>query len=351
MRSAAQSILQHSLIPLKNHWHTAGRRCRSAAPARQVATYTGDGLPVIHSPAFSAPVLPEGHRFPMGVFQRIHDLLLIDEVVKPWQIQVPTSLPGRCMLELAHDPDYLTAFCDGVLTKQDVKRIGFGDVVRTPVLIERTLTEIAGTLLAAELALDRGLAVSTAGGTHHAFAGHGSGFCILNDLALTALELQRRGDVTRVLILDLDVHQGDGTAAILAGHPNIMTVSFHAEKNFPTRKQKSDLDVALPDGMGDDDYLRELSSVLPRILAEFRPQLVLYDAGVDSHVDDELGRLSLTNGGLLRRDLQVIDTVLAAGVALAGVVGGGYSENLTTLARRHCCLHLSANEMWRDHAL
>lgn len=326
----------------------------SAASVRAVrpsAVYTGDGLPVVHHQAFSAPVLPKGHRFPMGVFQRIHDLLLSEGVIESWQVQVPASLPQWSMLELAHDSEFLTSFLNGALSSQAVKRIGFGDVVRSPMLVERTLTEIAGTLLTAELALDRGLAVSTAGGTHHAFAGHGSGFCILNDLAVTALELQRRGDVRRVLVLDLDVHQGDGTAAILRGKAGMVTVSFHAEKNFPTRKQKSDLDMALPDGMGDDAYLGKVAEILPRLLADFQPDLVLYDAGVDIHIDDALGRLSISDDGLLRRDLLVIDTVVGAGIPLAGVVGGGYCGDLTTLAWRHCCLHRAADQMWRDHAL
>lgn len=206
-----------------------------------------------------------------------------------------------------------------------------------------------GTALTALLALEHGLACNTAGGTHHAYHDRGSGFCILNDLATTAKLLLATNTVARVLIVDLDVHQGDGTAAILQDEPNVFTLSVHARSNFPHRKQQSTLDVALEDGVGDEEYLGVVAGVLPDVLNTFRPDLVLYDAGVDTHADDALGHLALTDAGLLRRELLVLDTCLGFGVPVAGYVGGGYHADLTVLARRHCALHQAAQQLWGDH--
>ncbi|KAK9804901.1 hypothetical protein WJX72_010870 [[Myrmecia] bisecta] len=309
------------------------------------------GLPVVHHPAYSAPQLPSGHRFPMGVFGRIHHLLLQEGLIQPTQVHCPAFLPSGDELQLVHDAQYVDRFCTGTLDAELERRIGFGEVTRQPILIERTLAEVAGTLHTAELALQCGLACNTAGGTHHAFPAYGSGFCILNDLAFTARNLQRRGAVQRVLILDLDVHQGDGTAAIFEGDDSVFTLSVHAESNFPYRKQTSDLDVGLPDGTGDEAYLRQVGDVLPSVLSSFRPDLVLYDAGVDVHRDDKLGRLALTDDGLMRREMQVLDTCLAAGIPIAGYVGGGYSSDLDVLAHRHSALHRAALQMWQDYKL
>jgi acetoin utilization deacetylase AcuC-like enzyme len=308
-------------------------------------------LPVVHHTLYSAPELPQGHRFPMKVFQRIHDLLITDRIVHPSQIQSPAALPSRTMLEAVHCPEYVAAFCRGQLPAEALRRIGFGDVASQRVLIERTKAEVAGTQLTAELALRFGLAVNTAGGTHHAHRAAGSGFCILNDLAITTENLILKGAVKRVLILDLDVHQGDGTAAIFAGRTDVFTLSVHAANNFPARKQRSHLDVALCDGLCDEDYLQKVAEALTSVLTTFRPDLVLYDAGVDTHADDALGRLSLTDNGIFRRELMVLDTCLTHGVPIAGVVGGGYHADIDVLARRHCLLHRAALFMWKTYDL
>jgi acetoin utilization deacetylase AcuC-like enzyme len=171
-------------------------------------------------------------------------------------VHQPASLPGRELLCLVHAPEFVDAFCGGELDDQRVRRIGFGEATRSQLLVDRTLAEVAGTILTAELALEHGLACNTAGGTHHAFPDYGSGFCILNDLAVTAELLLRQGRARRVLILDLDVHQGDGTAAIFSGRRDVLTLSVHAAANFPARKQASHLDIGLPDGTGDQQYLR-----------------------------------------------------------------------------------------------
>ncbi|KAF8055474.1 hypothetical protein HT031_006733 [Scenedesmus sp. PABB004] len=332
-----------------------GQRRRLAAGSSSSSSSGGGGgggLPVVHHPLFSAPQLPPGHRFPMGVFGAIHDRLLATGAISEEQVHVPQRLPTDAALSIVHCERYVRAFTSGTLDDAAVRRIGFGAATRTPLLVARTKAEVAGTLLAARLALSRGLALSTAGGTHHAFADAGSGFCILNDLAFTAATLLAEGAASRVLILDLDVHQGDGTAAICADlRPHVFTLSVHAANNFPARKQASDLDVALPDGTADDAYLAAVAEVLPGVLSSFAPDLVLYDAGVDVHVDDKLGRLAVSDAGLMRRELLVLDTCLAAGVPVAGFVGGGYAADLSVLVDRHTALHRAALRMWGEHGL
>ena len=305
----------------------------------------------MHHPLYSAPELAPGHRFPMGVFQRIHDRLISQNIITANQVHIPQYLPTQSTIELVHDREYVSAFCSGILGSQIMRRIGFGEVTRTQTLIDRTKSEVAGTLLTAELALKHGVAVNTAGGTHHAFRDTGSGFCILNDLAITSELLLKRSDCDRILILDLDVHQGDGTASIFQGRSDVFTLSVHAANNFPARKQLSHLDIGLPDGTGDAEYLATVADALVRVLGSYRPDLVLYDAGVDSHIDDSLGRLSLTDDGLFRRDMLVLDTCLGSGIPIAGVVGGGYHEDLDVLAYRHCYLHRAAMDLWDAHGL
>ncbi|KXZ46890.1 hypothetical protein GPECTOR_39g384 [Gonium pectorale] len=255
------------------------------------------------------------------------------------------------VLEQVHDPDYLRLFSSCQLDEERVRRIGFGAATRTPVLVRRTKAEVAGTLLTARLALRHGLAVNTAGGTHHAFPAFGSGYCILNDLAVTCEVLLAEGLVRRVLVLDLDVHQGDGTAFIFRDRPDVFTLSVHAQSNFPARKQVSTLDLGLPDGTSDEEYLAAVGQSLPRVLRDFAPDVVLYDAGVDPHVDDALGRLALTDAGLARRERLVLDTCLGFGVPVAGFVGGGYDNDLDVLAARHLHLHRAAAELWSDYGL
>jgi acetoin utilization deacetylase AcuC-like enzyme len=197
----------------------------------------------------------------------------------------------------------------------------------------------AGTVLAARLALRHGLACNTAGGSHHAFAGFGSGFCVFNDVAVAARLLLAEGSVGRVLVVDLDVHQGDGTAAIFAADPSVVTFSMHCRTNFPARKQQSDLDVALEPGIGDEEYLAALDAVLGPLLDRVRPDLVFYNAGVDPHVDDQLGRLALSDAGLAARERRVLDACLGRGLPLACVLGGGYAPTVDLVAARHAILH------------
>ncbi|HIK15147.1 MAG TPA: histone deacetylase [Leptolyngbyaceae cyanobacterium M33_DOE_097] len=303
-------------------------------------------LPIVYHPDYVVP-LPEGHRFPMQKFRLLRDRLLTDGVADLHQFHQPEYSPTE-WLELVHTPDYVQAYCTGTLDPKAQRRIG---LPWTPALVKRTCTAVGGTILTAELALEHGLACNTAGGTHHAFPSYGSGFCIFNDLAIAACLLLQLGHVQNVLIVDLDVHQGDGTALIFQNDPRVFTFSMHCEVNFPGTKQKSDLDVSLPIGMEDDAYLKTLDRYLPDLLTQVKPDLVLYDAGVDPHVGDRLGKLALTDSGIYRREMQVFNTCLAYGVAIACVIGGGYADDLAALVYRHSLLHRAASEAYQHWRL
>ena len=283
----------------------------------------------------------------MPKFGKLYELLLSDRVATLQQFHTPKRPPTE-WLELVHTSDYVQAYREGTLDPKAQRRIG---LPWSPALVKRTCTAVGGTILTAQLALNHGLACNTAGGTHHAFPSYGSGFCIFNDLAIAARVLQHLGLVQKILILDLDVHQGDGTAFIFRDDPSVFTFSMHCEVNFPSMKQKSDLDVPLPEGMDDDAYLQTLAKYLPDLLSEFQPDLVLYDAGVDPHGSDRLGKLALTDTGLYRREMQVLSTCVASGYPVASVIGGGYADNLDALIYRHSLLHLAATEVYRQYRL
>jgi acetoin utilization deacetylase AcuC-like enzyme len=246
-------------------------------------------------------------------------------------------------LRLAHGPEYVDAVLGQSLDQAAARRIGL------PITLEvatRSRAANAGTVLTARLALEHGLACNTAGGSHHAFAAYGSGFCVFNDVAVAARVLLTEGLVERVLVVDLDVHQGDGTAAIFLDDARVFTFSMHCRTNFPLHKQRSDLDLALEAGLEDEPYLALIAEHLPGLLDDVRPDLVFYNAGVDPHVDDRLGRLALTGRGLRRRERLVLETCLKAGVPVAGVVGGGYAADLDRLARLHAILPQVAIELF-----
>ena len=290
--------------------------------------------PVVQHAAYVTP-LPAAHRFPMPKFARLLACLRETGLLRPEQEFVPEPAP-RAWLELAHGADYVTGVLEQRLDAATVRRLG---LPMSPVLALRSRCAVAGTVLTARLALEHGVACNTAGGSHHAFRDQGTGFCVFNDVAVAARLLLAEGAVRRVLVVDLDVHQGDGTAAMLADEPRAFTLSIHCRANFPARKQQSDLDVALDAEAGDDDYLALVDQLLPALLDRVRPDLVFYNAGVDPHRDDRLGRLSLTDAGLAARERLVLDAVRARGLPLACVVGGGYADDLDVLARRHALLH------------
>lgn len=299
-------------------------------------------LPIVHNPDHVAP-LPAGHRFPMGKFGKVYEWLVRDGVATLDQFHCAQPATFE-QVTLAHDATYVSEYAEGRLDGRAMRRIGFP---WSEALVRRTFTALGSTLLAAELALEHGLACSTAGGTHHAFRAAGSGYCIFNDLAVAARWLHTRGLARRVLIVDLDVHQGDGTASILRDDADLVTFSMHCDANFPFRKEASDLDVALPVGADDTTYLAALAAHLPDLLAQTRPNIVLYDAGVDPHRDDALGKLALSDEGLLRRDRYVLETCIQRGIPVATVIGGGYSKDVDTLGRRHTIVHRAASEVWR----
>ena len=303
-------------------------------------------LPLVYHPDYVAP-LPHGHRFPMSKFRQLYDLLITDEVAQLEQFYTPECSPQK-WIELVHTPEYVQAYCEGTLDAKAQRRIG---LPWSPALVNRTCTAVGGTVLTAQLALSHGLACNTAGGTHHAFPDYGSGFCIFNDLAIATRVLQLLNLVHKVLIIDLDVHQGDGTAFIFQNDRNVFTFSMHCEVNFPGTKQKSDLDVPLPVGMEDDAYLQTLAEYLPELLSNFQPDLILYDAGVDPHVGDRLGKLALTDTGIFCREIQVLSTCVALGYPVACVIGGGYADDLRGLVYRHSLLHRAASEVYRQYQL
>lgn len=303
-------------------------------------------LPIVYHPDYVAP-LPTGHRFPMTKFGKLYEMLLTVGVATLEQFHTPER-PSLEWIEFVHTPEYVQAYCEGTLDPKAQRRIG---LPWSPNLANRTCVAVGGSILTAQLALKQGLACNTAGGTHHAFPSYGSGFCIFNDLAIAARVLQQLGLVRQILILDLDVHQGDGTAVIFQNDPSVFTFSMHCEVNFPSTKQQSDLDVPLPVGMEDDEYLQTLAQYLPDLLSQLKPDLVLYDAGVDPHVEDRLGKLALTDTGLFRREMQVLSTCVALGYPVACVIGGGYADDLDSLVYRHSLLHRAASDVYRQYRL
>ena len=300
-------------------------------------------VPLVYHPSYSFP-FPGRHRFPMEKFRLLHERLRDSGVAGAANLH----RPGRArpaLLSLAHCPEYLDRFLGNRLGEREAKRMG---LPWSEGLARRTCIAPMGTLLTARLALKHGIACHLAGGTHHAHYDFGSGFCILNDLAITARALRAGGLVERVLIFDCDVHQGDGTAAILAGDPELFTCSIHCEKNFPTRKSRSDLDVGLPVGLEDDGYLAVVEETLSDLLRQLQPDLVLYDAGVDVYAGDPLGRLAVSLTGLAERERQVLTLCREHGVPVATVIGGGYDDDRPALARRHALVVEAAHQLWRQ---
>lgn len=282
----------------------------------------------------------------MAKFRLLHRLLLDQALITENQVVAPLSIARRD-LELVHSRRYHEDFSRDRLTRSEQRRIGLPATIP---LIQRTWLAVGDTLRTARLALKHGLACHLAGGTHHAHPEFGSGFCIFNDCAIAATVLLARGEVERLMILDLDVHQGDGTAACCADHPGIFTVSVHAARNFPSRKVDSDVDLPLDDGIDDQGYLTAIGDRLPALIDQVRPDLVLFNAGVDPHQDDRLGRLALTDQGLFCRDRLVLDACLRRSIPVATVIGGGY-DALDALVPRHALVVRAALEQARLYGL
>jgi len=276
----------------------------------------------------------------MAKFRLLVEHLQRLDLARPEQLHQPLPVPRR-WLELVHCRAYHEGFARDQLEPAAVRRIG---LPATTPLVRRSWLAVGGSVLTARLALQQGLACHLAGGTHHAFADYGSGFCIFNDLAVAAKVLLMEGLVRRLFVVDLDVHQGDGTAALFAGDERVFTFSAHGANNFPRIKQASDHDLPLADGLEDGPYLAAVAAVLPDLLDQVRPDLVLYNAGVDPHRDDRLGRLGLSDLGLLQRDRMVLEACLCRRIPVATVIGGGY-DDLTPLVERHSIVVRAASEM------
>ncbi|KAL7501409.1 hypothetical protein ACHAWT_010688 [Skeletonema menzelii] len=357
--------------------------------------------PTVYHEHYSCPNWPQKHTFPMSKFEQTAYSLLndpddllqqrhpdddrpliqsVDDCYRPLEV---VNFPLSFMTPPIHS-NYLHRFLSGSLTKEECRKIGFREQTSRPELIERTVLEVAGTVLTAQLALRYGLACNVAGGTHHAEANEGKGFTILNDLAVASrlmtwsedgnddldtddddynrssrklLSKLYRGNqrVERVLVVDCDVHQGDGTATFHYQdnllHGRLFTLDLHAENNWPFEKEAPTYDVPLPDKCSDEEYLSVLSTSLKKALNEVQPQLVLYNAGVDPFYADKLGRLSLSWQGLCDRDLHVIQTCVEEKLPVACVVGGGYSTDVREVARRHALVHRICAKVWRDNEM
>jgi acetoin utilization deacetylase AcuC-like enzyme len=286
-------------------------------------------MKVFYSDHLLAP-LPDGHRFPMPKYARLHQALR--QAGLPGVEFIASEQTADSDLLLVHASDYLERVIHGRLSEKEMRRIGLPWSAQ---MVARARASVGGTLMACRAALQDGLAANLAGGTHHAYPDHGEGYCIFNDVAIAARAMQREGLARRVLIVDLDVHQGNGTAAIFSGDETVFTFSVHGARNFPFHKEQGDLDIALPDGSQDAAYLEAVRSGLPQALARAQADLALYIAGADPYYDDRLGRMGVSKAGLLARDRLVFESCRAAGLPIAIVMGGGYARQVEDVVAIH----------------
>lgn len=287
--------------------------------------------------------LPAGHPFPMGKFPALHRILLREGSVRPGDVSAPEPADWD-LLRLVHTDGYLGDLRGGRLDRKAQRRLG---LPWSEALVRRSRLAVGGTLLAARMALQDGAAANLAGGTHHAYPDHGEGFCVLNDVAVAIRALRAEGCLGRALVVDLDVHQGNGTAAVFADDGQTFTMSLHGARNYPFEKERSSLDVALADDTGDDDYLAALGSHLPAALEASRPDLVVYLAGVDPLAGDRYGRLGLTRAGLHRRDGAVLAAAHRRQVPILLLMSGGYGPTPEATADLHAIAHREARSALR----
>jgi acetoin utilization deacetylase AcuC-like enzyme len=299
---------------------------------------------IFHTDHYVLP-LPEGHRFPMRKYALLR--ARVQAVAGDLLCDPPAATDGE--LALAHDREYIRRIATGEVDARAMRRIGFP---WSPQMVERSRRSAGATVAACRDALavrragGAGCSVNLAGGTHHAFADHGEGYCVFNDAAIAARVVQRESLARRIAIVDLDVHQGNGTAAILADDDMVFTFSMHGQNNFPFRKQASDWDIELPDGAGDDEYLSSLGAALPEVFARARPELVIYLAGADPYAGDRLGRLALTKAGLARRDRMVLEACRDRSVPVALAMAGGYAQNVDDIVDIHFATVAAALELF-----
>lgn len=294
-----------------------------------------------HSDCFVIP-LPPGHRFPIEKYRQVRAGVLSLGVLDASQLE-QAPLIDRSALELVHTPEYLARLFSGAVSEPEQRRLGFP---WSEELLIRSRASVGGTLAAARWALAQGIGGNLAGGTHHAFADHGEGFCVFNDIAVAIRALQAEGKIRRAVVVDLDVHQGNGTAEIFEGDPAIFTFSIHGKHNYPFHKTRSSRDVALEDETGDEDYLQVLAQHLPEILNLADADIIFYQGGVDPLADDALGRLALTANGLRRRDEFVFREAASRNLPLVLTLGGGYAQPIARSVEAHIGTYRAAREVF-----
>ncbi|MBT1443181.1 histone deacetylase [Shewanella sp. JM162201] len=301
-------------------------------------------VPLVYHTSYSQLVLPARHPFPITKYQHLQQYLLTQGIATESQFvsPAPVSIDALCRI---HSAQYVQDFINGTLPAGAIRRLGFP---WSENLVNRTLHSVGGSALCARLAMEHGIALHLAGGYHHAHYDFGSGYCVFNDLVFAARELIDNGLAERVMIVDCDVHQGDGTATLCQQEPDIISLSLHCDSNFPSRKPASDYDVPLAKGMGDNDYIHTLKETLSYLIRLEKPDAILYDAGVDIHQDDRLGYLDVSTQGLFERDSLVLNIAKRAGIPLAAVIGGGYSTNPLHLSERHSQLFIAAKLLWQE---
>lgn len=291
----------------------------------------GRGMFACYSPSYFVD-LGKGHPFPMQKYPRTFERLIREGVLRQGRVIDPAPLPD-VSLEVAHSLSYIHRVTRGLLSSEEIRRLGFPWSLS---LVRRARCAAGGTLLACHIALSEGIGVNLAGGSHHAFPDRGEGFCVFNDLAVAIRTLQREGRIRSAAVIDCDVHQGNGTAAMFLDDPDVLTFSMHGANNYPYRQVPSTLDLALPDGTQDDAYIEALTANLPDLLRTFEPDLALYVAGVDPYEHDRLGRLKLTLKGLRRRDAYVLGICRARSVPVVVTFAGGYAEDVEDTVEAHC---------------
>lgn len=295
-----------------------------------MGTRTSDVMQAFTSARYTVPM--GNHSYPMHKYRLIPDRLLAMGVLTSDELVDPETIPLDDVLRV-HTPAYVHAVLEGTLERKALLRLG---LPWSPALVRRALAVIGGTLGAARAALRDGVAANLAGGTHHAFGDHGEGYCVFNDLVIVARRLRVEGRVRRVLIIDLDVHQGNGTAALCRSDASTFTFSMHGENNYPARKERSSWDIGLPDGTPDGAYTDRLAGVLPTLLERAQPDLILYQAGVDVLAGDRFGKLALSPAGVEKRDRLVCTHAGQAGIPLVVTLGGGYAREMERIVEAHC---------------
>jgi acetoin utilization deacetylase AcuC-like enzyme len=298
-------------------------------------------LKIAYDPIYAHP-LPPGHRFPMLKYELIPAQLLHEGIITPENIFSPNAVDEENIL-LTHDADYWRQLRDLNLPAKEQRRIGFPLSAQ---LVEREVRIAQGTIDGCRYAFDYGIAFNVAGGTHHAGTNWGEGFCLLNDQGIAANYLLNNSLSKSILIIDLDVHQGNGTAQIFENEPRVFTFSMHGDKNFPFRKEQSDLDIPLPDGIGDEEYLTLLKSTMPSLINTHQPDFIFYLAGVDILESDKLGKLSLSKEACKERDRFVFDQCRSRGIPVQVSMGGGYSPQIKDIVEAHCNTYRIANDLY-----